>query len=323
MIMNLNKSIGGYFELETNNFGTVFHDQAIAVNSGRNAFEYILLNENYSKVYIPYYSCDVLLQPLRNLNIDFEYYFLDEEFLPKKTNLKKHEALLYINYYGIFNFAIKGLVKLFENIIIDNVQAFFAMPITDVPTFYSPRKFFGVPDGGFAYIEKKIDLPLGVDNSQERLSHLTARIEEGAEAGYNLFKVNEAKFSSLPLMKMSKLTNSLLQNIDFHSVLKKRNANYKILHKALKEKNELSPIIEIENINGPMVYPFLRKGNNKMRIKLIESKIYTAKFWPNVMHGLKNKDLFEYYLYENLIPLPIDQRYSKLDMDWIINKLRS
>ncbi len=83
--MNLNKSIGGYFELETNDFGTVFHDQAIAVNSGRNALEYILLNKNYSKVYVPYYSCDALLQPLQSLNIDFEFFFLDREFLPIKT----------------------------------------------------------------------------------------------------------------------------------------------------------------------------------------------------------------------------------------------
>ncbi len=319
--MSLNKPIGGYFELETNDFGTVFHDQAIAVNSGRNAFEYILQTKKYSKVFIPYYTCDVILKPLRNLNIEFEFYFLDEKFIPKITKLSKREALFYINYFGIFNFAINSLVKLFENIIIDNSQAFYAMPIDDIPTFYSPRKFFGIPDGGFAYAEKKIDLQLNVDNSQERLSHLIARIEEGAEAGYNLFKVNEAKLNSLPLMWMSKLTNSLLLNIDFHSAFEKRNANFKILHKALKEKNELSTIIDNENINGPMVYPFLRKGNKKMRIHLIENKIFVAQYWLSIKDWLKNEDSYESYLVDNLIPLPIDQRYSKVDMDWIINKV--
>ena len=31
--------IGGYFELELNDYGSVYHDKAIAVNSGRNALE--------------------------------------------------------------------------------------------------------------------------------------------------------------------------------------------------------------------------------------------------------------------------------------------
>ena len=44
-------SIGGYFQLETNDFGSIFHDKAIAVNSGRNALEYILLSNNYRKIY--------------------------------------------------------------------------------------------------------------------------------------------------------------------------------------------------------------------------------------------------------------------------------
>ncbi len=35
--MNSRNAIGGYFALELNDFGSVFHDKAIAVNSGRNA----------------------------------------------------------------------------------------------------------------------------------------------------------------------------------------------------------------------------------------------------------------------------------------------
>ena len=42
----MKKAIGGYFELELNDYGTIFHDNAIALNSARHAFEYILRIDN-------------------------------------------------------------------------------------------------------------------------------------------------------------------------------------------------------------------------------------------------------------------------------------
>ena len=52
-------AIGGYFELELDNRGTLYHDDAIALNSGRTSLEYILLHNSYEKVFLPYYTCDV------------------------------------------------------------------------------------------------------------------------------------------------------------------------------------------------------------------------------------------------------------------------
>ena len=34
--------IGGYFELELNNFNSLYHDEAVAVNSARNALELLI-----------------------------------------------------------------------------------------------------------------------------------------------------------------------------------------------------------------------------------------------------------------------------------------
>ena len=55
-------AIGGYFELELNKQGE-YHQDAIRLNTGRNALEYIILANNYKKIYIPYITCAVLLQP--------------------------------------------------------------------------------------------------------------------------------------------------------------------------------------------------------------------------------------------------------------------
>ena len=214
-------AIGGYLQLELNDNKTIFHDNAIAVNSGRNALEYILLsNKLYKKIYMPYYICDVILQPIKRLKIDYEFYKLTPDFEPDLGRLKKNEVMIYVNYFGIMNQRIKNVLRNYKNVIVDNSQAFFAKPITNVPSFYSPRKFFGLPDGGFAYTSKQINIDLKRDKSITKFSHLLKRWEDGAAAGFDLFKRNEAKLNNKPLHTLSIMTERLLRNINFDSVLK-------------------------------------------------------------------------------------------------------
>ena len=54
------ESIGGYFSLELPKYEE-YHKDAIRLNTGRNCLEYILRARRYSKVYIPYYTCEVIL----------------------------------------------------------------------------------------------------------------------------------------------------------------------------------------------------------------------------------------------------------------------
>ncbi|MFN5704969.1 MAG: hypothetical protein ACK45U_03865, partial [bacterium] len=73
--------IGGYFELELNR-KSEYHPEAIKLNTGRNALEYILRVRNYKKVYLPLYTCDAVLQPLKKLKIEFEFYNIDLQLNP-------------------------------------------------------------------------------------------------------------------------------------------------------------------------------------------------------------------------------------------------
>lgn len=319
--MNSNKPIGGYFELELCDNSTIYHDDAILLNSGRTSLEYILKSKIYEKIYIPYYTCDVTLQPLIRQGIDYEFYHLDRNFLPIIESIGMNEVLLYVNYFGLMNKKIEIISTLFNNVIVDNSQAFYSRPIKNIPTFYSPRKFFGVPDGGFVYTNSCLEENLEPAISKDRISHLIIRIEEGPAAGYNSFKENEDKFNCMPLKRMSKLTNSILRNIDFIKTRKIRNENFNFLHEALKDQNEFSIYINTENLNGPMIYPYLIRNGNNLRTFLIENKIFTASYWPN-LSDLVNENTWEYYLSKNLVALPIDQRYNLKDMNVIIDKIK-
>lgn len=317
----MNKSIGGYFELELSQ-SEEYHKNAIRLNTGRNAFEYVLRAKQYKKVYLPYYTCDVMLEPIKKLELDFEFYNINEDFLPSFdfSRVKETEVFVYTNYFGICDKQVKTVSKKCNNLIIDNSQAFFAFPLADVDTFYSPRKFFGVPDGSYLYTNKKLEAKLEQDMSFTRFEHLLGRIEKGAEAYYHKFKDNDDLFVGVPIKTMSNLTKRLMSSIDYKKVAEKRMQNFEYIHSVLSNTNLLK--LNLSSNSVPLVYPYLIEPGTELKKNLIQNKIFVPTYWPNVIDWVPT-NIFEHSLTQNLIVLPIDQRYSELEMNHILKKIKT
>ena len=311
----INKSIGGYFDLELRNTG-VYYPKAIALNTARNAFEYVLKVRKYKKVYIPYFTCEVLLEPFKKLKVDYEFYHIDERFEPifNYDNIKLEEGFLYTNYFGLKDAFINDLSTIVSNLIIDNAQSFFSEPIINVDTFYSARKFFGISDGAYLFCNKNLNEEFEQDKSYNRMSHLLIRADQNAEVGYSEFSINDAALVNQPIKRMSNLTHKILNSIDYELVKTKRIENFQFLNRFLKDRNLLK--FEESNTQVPLVYPFWTKDVT-FKKKLNNHKIYTASYWPNVKKWCK-KDCLEVQLTNELIHLPIDQRYTIEDMRKIL-----
>jgi hypothetical protein len=309
-------SIGGYFELETNLISE-YHSSALAINTARNALEYILIAKKISKIYLPYYTCDVLLEPIKKLHIQYVFYNIDTnlELVFDFSMLNDSDFILYTNYFGLKDDYINTLINKCKNLIIDNAQAFFSKPIEGISTIYSARKFFGVADGAYLYCDDKINEVFETDCSVDRMSHLLIRKDISAEFGYSNFINNDKSLENQPIKLMSKLTKSIMQSIDYKKVAKKRVANFNRLEESLGSNNKLN--LSLSKFSVPMVYPFW-SDNIKLRRKLLENKIYTATYWPNVKEWCRMNSL-EYFLTEEIVHLPIDQRYGKKEMEFIIN----
>ena len=71
---------------------------------------------------------------------------------------------------------------------------------------------------------------------------------------------------------------------------------------------------------GAFAYPLYVKNGKLIREALRKKRIYIPVLWPNVCNMCK-KSQFEYDLAWNLLPLPVDQRYDRSDMDVILNTL--
>ena len=150
----------------------------------------------------------------------------------------------------------------------------------------------------------------------ERVSHLIRRIEYGAEAGYYGFKNNESN-KCQPIKKMSKLTEAILCNIEYQEVIKRRRDNFIFLCKALKKHNRLN--VEIDDQSVPMGYPFLL-DKGELKESLRKKRIFTATYWPNIVN-IQDKKSIEFSLYSNLLCLPVDQRYDRVAMEYILTTI--
>lgn len=308
--------IGGYIEFTQFN-GSIFHDDAIALNSGRNCLAYLIESRNIKRIAIPKFLCDSVSDICKKYNLDIRYYSIGKDFLPQILQHEDGEWIYLVNYYGqIDNNQIVKFKQKYENIIVDNVQAFFQMPLGDTDTIYTCRKFFGVPDGAFLYTDKKLNCDLENDVSMNRISHLLGRLEENANKHYSEYIVNEEAFINLPIRKMSLLTENLLRSIDYKIVQITRERNFLYLDNKLGVYNKLKLQVPV----GAFMYPLYLANGADIRKKLQEEKIYIPTLWPDVFDVCNESDL-EYDMAKNILPIPCDQRYSLEDMEYMVSEV--
>lgn len=294
-----------------------YYPDLIPLNSGRNCLKYILLAGKYRKLYLPAFSCDVLLEPLQENNIAYAFYGIDENLMPIiDFETGEDEAVLVINYFGLLDEEIGSRLQSVRHLIIDNSQAFYSTAAAE-HMFYSPRKFFGVPDGGYLKTSVRLENTFETDSSADRAKHLLIRLDSSAEKGYSEYVKHEQALAGQEMKWMSPFTRRLLGGIAYREVGDKRRKNYQVLKELLGDVNELKLIMRDNAV--PLCYPLLisRPG---LRAYLIEHKIYVPNYWPGIAERF-SKGSVEEKLEAFLLPLPVDQRYDESHMRQIIDVL--
>lgn len=204
--------IGGYIELEIKNKNKEYHKKAIALNSARSALAYTIKANDIKEMNVPLYNCPLIWETVEKAGCKIKFYNIDENLMPE-NEFNEDEYILYVNYFGICSENTKKLSKKYKNLIIDNAQSFYSKPL-GIASIYSPRKFFGVPDGGYLYTNKKLSEKFEQDkDSVNRFSHLIKRIEGGANWGYEDFNKNEESLDNTGIKTMSNLTKTLLGGV--------------------------------------------------------------------------------------------------------------
>lgn len=312
------RAIGGYFELELPRQRHDVFPGALRFQSARSAFFALLRAARPVRVWMPFYLCDTMYAPLQEMGIDFRQYSIDESFnIVGNPVVGDGEWLYHVNYFGVHDSQVDAVLARFghERVVIDNCQAFFSKPRECVATIYSPRKFFGVPDGGLLLTSVAVELPAQRDTgSTTRATHLVERLAATPETGYASYKAAEHSLEQLEPQRMSQLTQALLSTVDLDQARSTRNDNFLALHAGLARFNQCT--LELARIDGPLCYPLLIDAPG-LREHLIASRVFVATYWPDVQ-GRVEATAVEAMLANCLIPLPCDQRYGAAEMARVV-----
>ncbi|SFH98256.1 dTDP-4-amino-4,6-dideoxygalactose transaminase [Selenomonas ruminantium] len=311
------QELGGYIEFERFDRPMKYAD-GILLNSGRSCLEYLLRAKNISLIYLPWFCCSSVRDTCLKIGTEVRQYDLGEDWLPCNLEAAEDAYVYIVNFYGqVSAEQILMLKEKYKHIIVDNAQAYFAAPVTGVDTLYTCRKFFGVADGGVLYTDVTLDMDLPLDESFTRMHFLLGRYERTASEFYQEYIDNNKIFASEGIKRMSTLTQNLLHGVDYEKVSEKRTRNFELLNREFAGINKL----HIKSTLGGYCYPLLLDEGASIRRRMIKEKIYVPCLWPNVLEDVQ-AGTWEYELATNVLPLPIDQRYGRTEMEYIVKKIR-
>ena len=140
---------------------------------------------------------------------------------------------------------------------------------------------------------------------------MVSRDETGEFFHYPNFLAADKYFKNEELVYMSNFTKNYLNAIDYNRIFKRRLENFKLLLERLSKYNHL----ELRNKELTYLYPLLISDGEELRTYLKNNNIYAVKLWPNVLSNGANKE--EIDKVNNIVLLPIDQRYSLDAMEYI------
>lgn len=265
-------------------------------------------------VWIPEIFCNVFNDydfvknyPLKKDGFDPELDFLE-------SNISDGDLVLLVDFYGVeVSCEIKEYAVSRKSIFWLQDACHNLLPSetwTDF-TLFSPRKLFGVTDGGIL-VQNNENLPQ-IDFSNWKfdssdlvgsISPILRRIDPDYEGLYQIYSREENSIDG-KLKSISELTKWQLNNIEIQPLIDQRRHNFSALEKELHEF--LIPNWEYRENFIPFGFPIYIENRDEIRLALAEMKIFAPIHWIN---GSKTKSLRQLRHESMQLTLPCDHRYT-------------
>lgn len=350
------KEIGSHFWLEpgtrarkcidTTVFGAA-HDDCVFTTSGRGAISQVLLDiaQQEKKALLPAFTCDSVIAPflahgytVSFLDIPCDFRIGTKCFVEAVEKAAPTVILLH-NYFGFDTFGrvteqIAQLRKQGAVVIEDTTQSLYST-FGRLEADYqvgSFRKWAGLPDGGFALKKKGkfLKKPEQYDKQLEeaRVAAMQAKFNYlfdgvGEKTAFlSLYtKAEKILEEQNAVYLMSKRAMAEQANLDINALKHRRRENFSYLMHNCTESSIIPAFRELPDDAVPLYFPiFCHADRAQVQTKLRDKDIYAPIIWPKSSHvSIIEKNTEE--LYNKLLCLPCDQRYSLDDMKRITDCL--
>ncbi|WP_299675068.1 hypothetical protein [uncultured Tenacibaculum sp.] len=302
--------------------------------SGRSALyaliKYGVENYGWTKVYIPSYYCQDVIESLSELNIEIVVFQSNPDDLLLNYDFfedNKTSVFINVNYFGVK----KNNTEIFKKIVVVDDLTHCIQGVKESRSDYvfgSLRKQLPIPLGGFLYSPHKLKLPKGKGSilADQAAENKTLGMFLKNEYLQNRFlnkdlyrsyysKAEEQLIKLYKDYKLPSLAENILETLNVEKILKKKESNIKLALKHLE--NYLSYLFSVKESSLGLLLLFdSNTQRDFVRRKLIQSNIYPAILWPNQKTDIdinyQNRFLF----------LHLDYRYSEEDIIYITTELK-
>ena len=308
------------------------------LDSGRSAIKCIRFPTG--KILLPEFICESVIKCFHRENILFykikKNFIIDMEDLKNKIN-RSVSVIFFAHYFGscqpecirkeLREIAYKRKILLVE----DATQSLFSLRnITGDFLVASVRKWLPVPMGGLICSEKYTFSDLSAlkkNQDNERacgmiLKDMFLRGKLESNTIYRkIFSECESKLDEQKeVYRISDFAKYIISCNDIKSIVSRRKMNYKALSEGLQKQNIMAAV-SLSVDECPLAFTLRVPDRDKFRKYLMEHRIYCAVHWPfdgicgeEREQARKNGD--------ELISLPIDQRYGIEHMEYLIKIIK-
>lgn len=304
--------------------------------NARSAFYYLARALRPRRVWLPSYLCQSVVEGFRAGGALVAFFSVDEQLRVNDDGWLREVAardlVVRTHYFGFENddavFLAAG--RLGARLVDDAAQALLTGGLGATAEFvvFSPRKFVGVPDGGYlvqmgsgAMKEPKLTEPPAAWWRTSLAAVLRRRdFETGAadRSWHELFQAAEREAPIGPFA-MSSLSRILLESgIDYSDVRGRRRANYRMLLHAFADV-AVFPSLPPNVV--PLGFPIRLPDRDHTRLGLFKRAIFPAVHWP-VPADVPAAHAASRALAAQILTLPCDQRYDATDMTRLIDAVR-
>ncbi|MFO1013844.1 MAG: hypothetical protein U1E50_08775 [Caulobacteraceae bacterium] len=298
--------------------------QVAGFASARAALAALLAARNIKRVWLPAFACAALAEAATGL--DVRLYGIRRDLTPVLADLgsvRAGDAVVAVNYFGRAPGGLfRDQARLRPDVlwIDDRAQALApeAGRWAEV-TLYSPRKLFGVGDGGLLVADTPLPSPQS-PSAGDPWAPEKARAKDPAgdhpQTWYPLFQARETAFSTASV-GISPATVAALKAIDPAPSMKIRKANWRILARRLAA---FALILEKQVSFAPLFFPIAVRDPSAVVSALAALRIYCPRHWAELPAGASGDAV---WLSEHQISLPLDQRYDEADMERIADAVEA
>lgn len=287
--------------------------------------EDILPQDRKKVAYVPIYTCETVLAPYEKAGYHLKFYELDKNLRSvfDEKALDEISVLSLCGYYGFCSYdhdfvrACKERgIFILEDVTHSLLSADGIDPLCDYAAG-SFRKWMGVSCGGYAMKRAgKFNAPLLPVDAH----HLELRDQAIAQSSSDVFWEGE-----LLLRKMfdsyasDSRSEFILRHADLETIRTRRRENFAAILRGLPpEPRGFQPVFPALTPEAvPSHFVLYAEDRDNFRRYLDERDVHSTVYWPVGPLVDLNGHNTARYIYDHIVALPCDQRYTSSDMDRI------